>query len=43
MFGARPEPGFEHAEVSLFVGKNPWHSHGFERARVLLRATAKDP
>jgi anaerobic selenocysteine-containing dehydrogenase len=42
MFGARPEPDFEHAEVSVFVGKNPWHSHGFERARVTLREIAKD-
>ena len=43
MFGARPEPDFEKAEVSVFVGKNPWHSHGFERARVTLREIAKDP
>jgi anaerobic selenocysteine-containing dehydrogenase len=43
MFGARPEPDFENAEVSVFVGKNPWHSHGFERARVVLRDIAKDP
>jgi formate dehydrogenase len=43
MFGNRPEPDFEHAEVSVFVGKNPWHSHGFERARVILRDIAKDP
>jgi len=43
MFGARPEPDFERCEVAVFVGKNPWHSHGFERARVLLREIAKDP
>jgi len=43
MFGARPEPDFEHAEVSVFIGKNPWQSHGFERARVVLKAIAKDP
>jgi anaerobic selenocysteine-containing dehydrogenase len=43
MFGGRPEPDFEHAEVAVFVGKNPWHSHGFERARVILRDIAKDP
>ena len=43
MFGGRPEPDFENAEVSVFVGKNPWHSHGFERARVVLREIAKDP
>ena len=43
MFGGRPEPDFEHAEVSVFIGKNPWQSHGFERARVVLREIAKDP
>jgi anaerobic selenocysteine-containing dehydrogenase len=43
MFGGRPEPDFEHAEVSVFVGKNPWQSHGFERARVVLKEIAKDP
>ncbi|MCP4906161.1 MAG: molybdopterin-dependent oxidoreductase, partial [bacterium] len=43
MFQARPEPDFEHAEVSVFVGKNPWQSHGFERARIVLKAIAKDP
>jgi anaerobic selenocysteine-containing dehydrogenase len=34
---------FEHAEVALFIGKNPWQSHGFARARVVLRDIAKDP
>ncbi|MEO8606035.1 MAG: molybdopterin dinucleotide binding domain-containing protein, partial [bacterium] len=34
---------FEHAEVALFVGKNPWQSHGFPRARTVLKAIAKDP
>ena len=24
---------YEHAEVAMFVGKNPWQSHGFPRAR----------
>jgi anaerobic selenocysteine-containing dehydrogenase len=43
MFGGRPEPDFERAEVSVFVGKNPWHSHGFERARVTLKEIARDP
>jgi anaerobic selenocysteine-containing dehydrogenase len=42
MFGGRPEPDFENAEVSVFIGKNPWHSHGFERARVTLLKIAKD-
>ena len=43
MLGGRPEPDFEHAEVAVFVGKNPWQSHGFERARPILKAIAKDP
>jgi len=34
---------FEHAEVALFVGKNPWHSHGFPRARITLKALSGDP
>ena len=34
---------FEHAEVAVFVGKNPWQSHGFPRARVILKELAKDP
>jgi len=34
---------FEHAEVVVFVGKNPWQSHGLPRARVTLRALASDP
>jgi anaerobic selenocysteine-containing dehydrogenase len=34
---------FEHAEVGVFIGKNPWQSHGFPRARVTLRALSQDP
>lgn len=34
---------FEHAEVAVFVGKNPWQSHGFPRARVTLKALSSDP
>ncbi len=36
-------PDFEHADVAVFVGKNPWQSHGFPRARVILKQIAKDP
>jgi len=36
-------PDFEHAQVALFVGKNPFQSHGFHRARQVLRAISKDP
>jgi anaerobic selenocysteine-containing dehydrogenase len=33
----------EHCEVALFVGKNPWHSHGVPRARAILKEIASDP
>jgi anaerobic selenocysteine-containing dehydrogenase len=33
----------EHCEVALFVGKNPYQSHGFPRARTTLKEIAKDP
>jgi anaerobic selenocysteine-containing dehydrogenase len=36
-------PDFESAEVAVFVGKNPWQSHGFPRARAVLREIARDP
>ena len=34
---------FEQCEVALFVGKNPWQSHGFPRARTTLKEIANDP
>ena len=40
--GAHTHGDFHHAEVSIFLGKNPWHSHGFDRARVVLKEIAKD-
>ena len=46
LFGApscHTTPDFEHAEVAVFIGKNPWQSHGFPRARAVLREIAKDP
>jgi len=46
LFGApscHTAPDFEHAEVAVFIGKNPWQSHGFPRARAVLREIAKDP
>lgn len=36
-------PDLEHAEVVIFVGKNPWHSHGFPRARHVLKEIASNP
>ena len=41
--GAHAEGDFERAEVALFVGKNPWQSHGFPRARTVLKEIARDP
>ena len=46
LFGApkcHTSPDFEHAEVAIFVGKNPWHSHGSPRTRVVLKEIAADP
>ena len=36
-------PDFEHAEVGVFVGKNPWMAHGIPHARPTLKAIAADP
>jgi anaerobic selenocysteine-containing dehydrogenase len=36
-------PDFEHAQVAVFVGKNPWQAHGFPHARPTLKAIAADP
>jgi formate dehydrogenase len=43
MLGGHTRGEFEHAEVSVFIGKNPWMSQSFPRARVVLREIAKDP
>ncbi len=43
MVGGYTRADFEHCEVALFIGKNPWFSHGIPRARVTLREIAKDP
>lgn len=44
LFGRGSAHGdFEHAEVAVFVGKNPWQSHGFPHARPTLKAMAADP
>ncbi len=43
MMGSYSRADFEHCEVALFVGKNPWFSHSIPRARVVLREIAKDP
>ncbi|HTY97653.1 MAG TPA: molybdopterin-dependent oxidoreductase [Solirubrobacteraceae bacterium] len=43
LYGAHTRGEFEHAEVSVFVGKNPWMSQSFPRARVVLKEISKDP
>ncbi len=44
MFGAYVRTGdFDNCEVAVFIGKNPWHSHGVNRARITLHEIAKDP
>ncbi|MDH3199847.1 MAG: molybdopterin-dependent oxidoreductase [Myxococcales bacterium] len=43
LMGTAVRGDFEHCEVALFVGKNPWQSHSIPRARVTLKAIAKDP
>lgn len=43
LYGGHTRGEFEHAEVSVFVGKNPWMSQSFPRARVVLNEIARDP
>lgn len=43
VMGTATRADFEHCDVALFIGKNPWHSHSIPRARVTLKEIAKDP
>jgi anaerobic selenocysteine-containing dehydrogenase len=43
MAGAYIRSDLEHAEVAVFVGKNPWQSHSFPHARTTLKEIARDP
>ncbi|MCU0295260.1 MAG: molybdopterin-dependent oxidoreductase [Candidatus Nanopelagicales bacterium] len=43
MLGMITRADFEHCEVAVFIGKNPYQSHGFPRARSVLKEIAKDP
>ncbi|MDH5373773.1 MAG: molybdopterin-dependent oxidoreductase, partial [Acidimicrobiia bacterium] len=43
LFGTGVRGDFEHTEVALFIGKNPWQSHGIPEARRTLKAIANDP
>ncbi len=42
MFGTHTHGEFHEAEVSVFLGKNPWHSHGFDETRRVLKEIAGD-
>ena len=43
LFGTHTHGEFDQAEVAVFLGKNPWHSHGFDEARRVLKEIADDP
>ena len=43
LYGSHTRGEFERAEVAVFVGKNPWMSQSFPRARVVLREISRDP
>jgi len=43
MLGGYTRGDFEHCEVAIFLGKNPWFSHSIPRARVTLKEIANDP
>jgi anaerobic selenocysteine-containing dehydrogenase len=43
MTGCMTRSDFENCETAVFIGKNPWLSHGIPRARITLREIARDP
>jgi anaerobic selenocysteine-containing dehydrogenase len=43
MIGGLVRSDLEHTEVAVFLGKNPWQSHGFPHARITLKEIARDP
>lgn len=43
LYRAHTRPDIEHTEVAIFLGKNPWQSHGFPHARTTLKEIAADP
>ncbi|RMI29882.1 molybdopterin-dependent oxidoreductase [Nocardia stercoris] len=43
MLGTPVRAEVEHAEVAVFIGKNPYQSHGFPRARTILKQMGRDP
>ncbi|RMH72506.1 MAG: molybdopterin oxidoreductase family protein, partial [Actinomyces sp.] len=43
LFGTHTHGEFAEAQVAVFLGKNPWQSHGFDQARRILKEMAADP
>src|SRR4029450_11894077 len=43
LYGGHTRGDFEHSEVAVFIGKNPWQSQSFPRSRVTLREISRDP
>lgn len=43
LYGGHTKGDFARAEAVLFIGKNPWQSHSFPRARPVLKQLAGDP
>jgi len=43
LYGAHTRPEVAESEVIIFLGKNPWQSHGFPHARKTMQAIEKDP
>jgi anaerobic selenocysteine-containing dehydrogenase len=43
LYGGHTRGDFENTEVAVFIGKNPWQSQSFPRARVTLREISRDP
>ncbi len=42
MFGASVRGDFEHTDLAVFIGKNPWQSHSIPQARRTLKEIAAD-
>jgi formate dehydrogenase len=43
MLGDGPHIDLHHAQVAVFIGKNPFMSNGMDRARTFLREIRKEP
>ncbi|MBA3396523.1 MAG: molybdopterin-dependent oxidoreductase [Deltaproteobacteria bacterium] len=43
MMGSATRADFDHCDVAMFLGKNPWHSHSIPRARTTLKQISQDP